>query len=315
MKRYNYNPQLRGPGPGPDTGTMGVMLKPYIAWCNLVNSISCRLYKAGEGVTMRSIRVPVQNAEIPCYVFVPQGGAAVKPAVLYFHGGGFMMQIFPMILDVAVHIARELDAVVFLPQYRTTPKYKYPIPVLDCYHTLEYVAQNASKLGVDGQKLLLYGDSAGGCLATETAHMVRDKNGPALLGQVLVYPVTDVETKYPSHSEYEFAAFSKKAEQVMWNLYLDGVSMGTAEYYAPLHNKNFADLPPAYIEVAEMDTLRDGGLAYAEKLRQAGVYVEETTVPGAYHGYDGEMDTELVQQSFKQRFTRMKKMLAGTYHQ
>lgn len=164
------------------------------------------------------------------------------------------------------------------------------------------------RLGVDKGRVLVYGDSAGGCLAESVTLLNRDRENYHLRGQMLVYPVCDNESeKYASVKNYKDAVWSEKANETMWKTYLKRGTKNIA-YVVPIKS-DLKNLPPAYIEPQEIDILRDEAVAYADKLKAAGVAVEVNIIPGSYHGFDSDFRSSLVKQVYEKRYQVINRML------
>ena len=164
-------------------------------------------------------------------------------------------------------------------------------------------------MGIDPHQILIYGDSAGGCLVAALTHYIRDFGGPKVRGQMLVYPVVDNSLSYPSMKKYRDAPWPFNANENMWDIYLKDGDKGMLKYAAPLRSDDFSSLPEAYVEVAEIDVLCDEGTAYAQKLKKNGIPVTSYIVPGGYHGYDADQKNEFVAEMLKKRVKIMKEML------
>ena len=232
------------------------------------------------------------GAQIGGFILEPLGSEGqTLTTILYCHGGAFFMPILPSSLEVAATYVTRLNCRVFMPEYRLTPKNPYPVPINDCYDALAYVAGLDN---VDVERVIIYGESAGGCLAAETLHMCRDEGLLDPVAAMLIYPVADNAQDYPSLTNYEHATWSREANLNMWKLYLAGVDVSSSDYAVPMQQEDFSGYPPVYIEPSEMDTLCDQDIALAEKMRAAGVDVSGEMIPGAYHGFDGNLDSELV---------------------
>ena len=297
---YDYSAELPKPGLGVDIRNDGLAMRGFIAWNKFYNNIASSAWKAPEGVTKSKITIETQDGtRINCYVLEPSAGKdAVSATMLYCHGGAFFMPILPSSLECAAWYARELGCRVFMPEYRLTPGNPYPVPINDCYDALRYVA---SLPETDPDRVILYGESAGGCLCAETLNMCLDEGLLKPAAQMLIYPVTDSAQHYDSLSKYAFTTWSQAANLNMWKLYLNERAPETLDYAVPMLRDGFSDYPPVYVEPSEMDALCDQAVAYAEKLGDAGVDVTMRVVEGAYHGFDGAMDSPLVQRVLAER--------------
>lgn len=248
-----------------------------------------------DAVSVRTHRVATGGARpIDVLEVSPRNATAATPAIVDYHGGGFFLSTMRGHLAYAEHYARGAGCRVFLPEYRLCLDHPFPAALDDAYASLEWVHGNAATLGVDRERILLLGDSAGGALAAGVTQRALDDHGPKIRAQVLIYPVTDHETKTGSALGFtDTPGWTSGSNRNMWKLYLGGASRaGTGAsaaappYAAPLHRASFAGLPPAFVEVAEFDPLRDEGIAYARALEKAGVSVELHVIQGGIHGYD-----------------------------
>lgn len=259
-------------------------------------------------VTQNSYPV-ADGTKLPFYEFSPKKPKSQYPAILYFHGGGFMFPIQKAMMNNAALYASECNVKVFLPEYRIVPDVTCETVVEDCYSMLEYLFNHAQELHVDPNRVLLYGDSAGGCLAACVAILNRDRADYPLRAQMLLYPVCDNESEnYPSIRQYKNAVWTKKANTSMWKLYFhNGVEH--IDHVVPMKN-DCHGLPPAYVEPQEMDVLRDEAIAYSNKLKLAGVPIECNLIGGSYHGFDAELKSPLVKRVFAHRYDVIRKYLA-----
>jgi acetyl esterase len=290
---------------------------------NLMIKLQTRGFKWGDEVevTKHEIRGAGGNGNsIPVFEVAPKGLEGPAPALIDFHGGGFFLSYSPGHLRYAERYAIEAQCRVFFTDYRLSTGSPFPAPFDDCYSTLSWVHGNAEKLGVDPKRVALIGDSAGGALAAGVAQKALDRGENPICAQLLIYPVTDHESKTESARSFTDTPMWKTASnKVMWDVYLAGSahkkSGGTVPvpaYVAPLHRANFAGLPPAWVEVAEFDPLRDEGRLYAEALEAAGVSVEFSEVKGAIHGYDLVDDSAIADSVLKTRLVALRAFFAAT---
>jgi acetyl esterase len=172
--------------------------------------------------------------------------------------------------------------------YRLAPEHPYPAAPEDCYAATQWVAKNGSEIGIDVSRLAIGGDSAGGNLTAVTALMARDRGGPGLRFQLLVYPVTDYALDTPSYRENGEGYFlTRDMMRWFWQQYLADPSHADHPYASPLRAADLANLPPALCITAGYDPLRDEGEAYAERLRAAGVAARTSRYEGMFHGFFG----------------------------
>ncbi len=224
-------------------------------------------------------RIPGPGGDIPVRIYRPSNDTGL-PVLMYFHGGGWV------IMDVDTHdplcraLANAAGCAVVSVDYRLAPEAKYPAASEDCYAATKWVAENAASLAFDASRLALGGDSAGGHLTAVVAQMARDKGGPAIVYQVLHCPVTNYDYSTPSYADNaDGYMLTREGMEWFWDHYLENPSQGAEPYASPLRG-DLRGLPPALVQTAEFDPLRDEGAAYAAKLKEAGV---ETV----YHQYDG----------------------------
>jgi acetyl esterase/lipase len=245
----------------------------------------------------------------------PPDLARSAPAVVDYHGGGFFLGHAPLHLRYAERYAVDGRCRVFFPDYRLSVDHPFPAAFDDCYATLGWVHERADELGVDRARVALIGDSAGGALAAGVAQKALDRGEHPIAAQILIYPVTDHETKTASALRFTDTPLWRTASnRNMWRVYLRdaGEADGAAPAYAaPLHRESFAGLPPAWVEVAEFDPLRDEGRQYAAALRAAGVPVELREVKGGIHGYDLVEGSPTAEAILGERMAALRGFLGG----
>jgi acetyl esterase len=236
--------------------------------------------------TIEDRTIPGPEGDIPIRIYTPDTSEP-RPALVYFHGGGWVVCNLDTHDVMCRAIANRAGAVVVSVDYRLAPEHKFPAAVTDCYAATSWVAQHAAELGVDRSRIAVGGDSAGGNLATVVSLISRDRNDPKLALQVMVYPVTDLSS-FDTGSYREFASgyFLSAAEMAWFRAhYLRSMEDAIHPHASPLLAEDLRKLPPALILTAECDPLRDEAEAYADRLRSAGVAVELSRYPGMVHPF------------------------------
>jgi acetyl esterase len=227
------------------------------------------------------------DAELPLRIYRPHAeGSEPLPVVMNFHGGGWVSGDVRQSEWWCAGIAAGAGVVVVSVEYRLAPEHPFPTPVEDCYAATRWVAEHGAELGADGSRIAVMGDSAGGNLAAVVCVMARDRGGPPIALQVLIYPSVDVGGDYPSKHENADAPFlSARDLDNTPHLYLLGSDADMKDPYVSPLFADHQDLPPALIQTAQYDPLRDHGPAFAAALRDAGVEVRLTNYVDAVHGY------------------------------
>jgi acetyl esterase/lipase len=210
-------------------------------------------------------------------------------AVLYLHGGGFFAPLLPIYDGLMRAYTKATGVPMLVVDYRVAPEHPHPAPVEDCYAALCWLADNAAELGVDPNRVGVMGDSAGGGLAAAVALMARDRGGPALAQQLLIYAMLDDRTVGPDpHLPPEYLVWSYNDNRTGWGALLGPArsSDEVSPHAAPARATDLSDLPEAYIDVGDLDILRDENIDYARRLMAAGVATELHVLPGLPHGFE-----------------------------
>ncbi|CAL9347194.1 alpha/beta hydrolase [Streptomyces sp. enrichment culture] len=250
--------------------------------------------------------VPADPA-VPVRVYRPRGA---RGAVVWLHGGGFVMGDVDTEHPWAARIAQSSGAVVVSVGYRLAPEHPFPAALDDAYAALTWTAEHAAELGVDTDRIAVGGHSAGGGLAAALALRARDEKGPAICFQLLNQAgLDDRQETFSQRNFTDTPWFTRAKAATSWRHYL-GSRPATA-YAAPARADDLSDLPPAYIATAEFDPNRDEDIAYALRLLQAGVSVELHQWPGTFHGSQAVLSAEVSQRQNAELGAVLRRALAG----
>ena len=233
------------------------------------------------------LKVDGADGPLPARLYRPEGVSG-GPVIVFFHGGGWVIGSLDSHDNTAGRMAAESGCTVVSVEYRLAPETKFPAPLEDCYAATAWVAAHAAELDVDPSRLAIAGDSAGGNLAASLALLARERGGPAITFQLLIYPVTDLTLAYPSWEENGEPGWILSTRDMRWMIdhYTSGVD-DVDWRAAPITADDLSGLPPALVVTAELDPLRDEGEAYADRLRDAGVPVDVVRGTGMCHGFYG----------------------------
>jgi acetyl esterase len=230
------------------------------------------------------LQIPGPGGQLPLRLYRPAHERPL-PALVYFFGGGWVLGTIDTADGVCRSLANSSGALVVVVGYRLAPEHPFPAAIDDCYATVRWVAGHADEIGADPARLAVGGDSAGGNLAAAVALRARP-DGPALAGQLLVYPNTDQLADDPSmRAADDPFLFNRHSVQWYRQHYLTNPGDAAHPLASPLRAESLAGLPPALVITAEYDPLRDQGEAYARRLADEGVPVELSRYPGMAHGF------------------------------
>ncbi|KAL4808249.1 Alpha/Beta hydrolase protein [Aspergillus unguis] len=239
-------------------------------------------------VSTKELLIPGPAGPMPATIFRPANPRPLSqtPGILHIHGGGLSTGnrfLGFTLLDWV----EQLGAVILTAEYRLAPEHPQPAALEDSYAALEYMFGHAEELGFNPDKLIVAGGSAGGNLAAGVALLARDRSGPKLAGQVLMYPWVDDDMNSQSIEQYGDIAPVRKEDLATVNDYAFGVGREYADMYTvPARAESLAGLPPTLIDVGEADVFRDQDVQYAQRLWRDGVPTELHVWPGAFHGFD-----------------------------
>ena len=225
-------------------------------------------------------------------LFRPDGADDRLPALLWIHGGGYVLGGAAQDDDTCRAFADRLGIVVAAVDYRLAPECPYPIPVQDCYDVLTWLA---GLPGVDAGRIAIGGASAGGGLTAALAFLARDRGEISPVLQVLSYPMLDDRSTDPALDHRGFRLWNTASNRIGWGSYLGGADPDVA---VPARRGDLAGLPPAWLGVGTLDLFHREGLTYARRLVEAGVGCEVHEVPGAFHGFDKLAPNTSVSQAY-----------------
>ncbi|MCC7281749.1 MAG: alpha/beta hydrolase [Acetobacteraceae bacterium] len=230
--------------------------------------------------------VTTPGHQVPVRVYQPAGAPGLLPGVIYLHGGGFMMGDLDSSDTNAWGLCDGTGSVVVSVDYRLTPEHPFPAAFDDCYGVLVWLARHGAEIGIDPRRIAIGGDSAGGNLSAAVCLAARDRGGPAIRAQAIIYPgmcESGTSASYVEHADSP----SLTAESVMYynKIYTSGAANADNPYAAPTRATDFSNLPPALVHVGELDPIRDDGRLYASQLALAGTWVTYREARGMLHGF------------------------------
>ena len=242
----------------------------------------------------RAVPGPAGDPDVSVRLYRPAGLPQPAAALYWIHGGGMVMGNVEMNDPFCANIADQLNVLVASVEYRLAPEHPFPAPMEDCYAGLAWLWRSRGELGIDADRIAIGGASAGGGLAAGVALAARDRGEVALCYQLLVYPmIDDRNATRSSHAVRDSRTWNREANLAGWDAYLAGNAGGdgVSPYAAPARAADLAGLPPAYVNVGDLDLFVDEDVAYARAMADAGVPVELHVYPGAYHGSNTSVPT------------------------
>ena len=240
------------------------------------------------GVDVQEKTITEDGVTVRLYIVRPTGVMGPLPGFLFFHGGGWILGDFPTHKRLVRDLVLYSGAASVFVEYSRSPEAKYPTAINECYAATKWVSLHGKEIGVDGTRLAVAGNSAGGNLAAVIALMAKDKKGPVIKFQLLMWPVTNDDFNTTSFMEYgNVPTLTRNMMGWFWDSYIPDREKRTDHYAAPLKASpdELRGLPPAMVVVAENDVLRDEGEAYARKMDDAGVDVTLLRVQGMVHDF------------------------------
>lgn len=270
----------------------------------LVNML-LRMYtcKSDEDVSVKKFFIPGHDgAKLKSFLIEPKNNDNELPCIVFYHGGGFLLRASKAHYQVVKWYAKGAGCKVVFADYRLLPKHKFPVAVEDCFETYKWVLENADSLGINKNKIVLAGDSAGANIAVAVTMMAKDRNIPCPKGDLLIYPVLDRRMNTASMEKYtDTPLWDARRNKMFWEAYLKEYTSEQLKYASPMEAESFMGFPNTYIEVAEFDCLHDEGVKFAKRLKKENVDVELYEVKAACHGFEEALDSELLHKCIDRR--------------
>lgn len=236
-----------------------------------------------------SERIITQDGQkVTIHIVKPENSKAGAPVFIFIHGGGWVLGDYPTHRRLVRDLVVASGAVAVFPDYTPSPEAQYPVAINQIYAVTQWVAENGSAIGVNGKNLAVVGNSVGGNMTASVVLMAKEKKGPAIKLQVMLWPVTDANFETGSYKELGEGRFLTRNMMIwFWDNYLPDKNARKEIYASPLQAtlEQLKGLPPALVQTAENDVLRDEGEAYARKLDEAGIPVTLTRYAGLIHDY------------------------------
>ncbi|TFD62186.1 alpha/beta hydrolase [Cryobacterium suzukii] len=246
----------------------------------------CEGDNVGESMAAGTRRIPIRLYHP--VVTESGGGPQPRPLIVYFHGGGWATGNVEVADRPARALCQGAGAVVASVEYRLAPEAPFPAGLEDCYAAVQWLSRHVEQLGVDPDKIVVFGDSAGGNLAAATTLLSRERGGHPIAHQILLYPALAPAERspYPSYAQNSSGySLTRAGMKWFWELYLASAADALNPLASPLLAQDVSGLPSATIITAEFDPLRDEGAAYAQRLRDVGSDAELVEYAGTIHGF------------------------------
>jgi len=235
-----------------------------------------------------------KNHKIRTRIYRPQGSTKPLPAMVYFHGGGYMMGIPEMANTFYADVLKRKDMVIVSPDYRLSQKDPFPAGFNDCYDTLLWVRDNAKELNIDPNNIIIAGHSAGGGMAAAITLKARDTKDVKPVFQMPIYPMLDHRMTTPSSKMLGSAMWDANINALAWKKYLRNTKGEVPAYASPSLNQDYSEFPPTISFVGDLEPFYDENVAYIEALKSAKIPVKFKVFKGGYHGFEvGSPETEM----------------------
>lgn len=263
-----------------------------------------------KSLIKEKLEIPTENGDrIKALSYTPVKDADRLPCIIFYHGGGFVYNAAPHHFTLAKNLAKAVGAKVIFPDYRLAPAHPFPAGVKDAYSTYTYIRENAGKLGIDENRIVLCGDSAGGNLSAVTCLIAKEKGIPQPLAQILLYPFVDSDSETPSMKEFTDTPMCNSKAAIKYNkAYIPDGFIENPHWISAVDAPDLSGLAEAYIETAEFDCLHDGGVKYYNRLKSHGTKATLFETKGTMHGYDIATKSETYALCMKKRTEFLKRI-------
>lgn len=251
---------------------------------------------------------PDGDPDVMVRVYQPEDRPDTLPALLWIHGGGYVLGDVEGDDLKAKSLALSLNCVVASVEYRLAPEHPFPAPLEDCYAALKWLAGNTAQFGINPERIAIGGPSAGGGLTAGLGLLARDRAEVDLCYQLLIYPmIDDTNVQQAGPDTPDAPVWTRASNLIGWRSYLgqEPGSEGVSMYAAPFRAEDLSGLPPTYVGVGTPDLFRDEDIAYAQRLIQAGVPTELHVYRDGFHGFDGFAADSDAAQRFTTEYTRL----------
>lgn len=268
-----------------------------------------------EGILIENIHIPRQadRTRVRLRIYKPENTSAPTPALLWMHGGGYVIGRPEQDDASCAQYVHELGITVVSVDYRCAPNHPFPAGLDDCHAALKWITAHSQELNIDPGRMAVGGNSAGGGLAAALAQLIHDRKEIELAFQLLIYPMLDDRTVLRTEiDDSNNVTWNHKSNRFGWESYLGGECgvENVPAYSVPARRTDLSGLPPAWIGVGDLDIFHDEDVAYAQRLKDCGVACELEVVPGAFHGFDVfDPQVPVVQDFRKSQIAALKKYL------
>jgi acetyl esterase len=293
------DPQLR---PILDAPSVGLITRDNLQEIrDLLQNMQAALATPSTTGCLSRRKIPGRDEDLDLYIFQPENVPKNNPALLWMHGGGY---ILPGAIDLRAPLfAEQVLCTVISVDYRIAPEHPYPAGPEDCYSALLWVVENATELGIDPDRLAIGGQSSGAGMAASVALMNRDRKGPKLAFQYLLYPMLDNLHDTPSAHVDDHAVWNRQTSLNAWEMYLNGTpGLDASPYASASRATDLSKLPPCFLTVGALDLFRDECIEYAQRLMLANVPTQLEVFPGMPHAGELMIPDAVVSQRMQKSY-------------